>query len=73
MLQKYDHFMICHIAETLLRNPERHQITKDDFFFSPLSLLCKFKLYESRLNHIGFLKLDKRDKLLKVNILSDAE
>lgn len=25
------------------------------------------------MNHVGSLKIDKRDKLLKVNILSDAE
>lgn len=42
-------------------------------FFTLQSLLCKFKIYKSRLNHVGSLKIDKRDKLLKVNVLSDAE
>lgn len=54
--------------------PRIHKDYKRLFFFLTLqSSLCKFKIYKSRLNHVGSLKIDKRDKLLKVNILSDAK
>lgn len=66
--QKYDHSMICHTAKTLLQDYKRLFL-----YISLQSLLCKFKLYKSRLNHSGSLKIDKRHKSLKVNILSDAE
>lgn len=58
-------------SKDVIAGPEYTRLQK---FFSTLqSLLCKFKFYKSRLNHVGSLKIDKRHKLLKVNILSDAE
>lgn len=76
MSQKYDHLMICLQQRRYCRS-RIHKITKGLYFFffpTPLqSLTCKIKIYKSRLNHVVFLKIDERDKLLKVNILSDAE
>lgn len=60
-------------SRDIIAEPRKTPNYKRRFFFPPLSLLCKFKLYKSRLNHVAFLKIDKRVKLLKVNILSDAE
>lgn len=76
MSQKHDQSMICQTAKTLLQA----QNTQDYkrlflFFFFPHSnhYYVNSKIYKSRLNHAGSLKIDKRDKLLKVNVLSDAE
>lgn len=72
MSRNDDHTLICHTAKTLLQAQKTYDYKKS--YFPPLrSLLCKFKIYKSILNHIGSLKIDKRDKLLKVNILSDVE
>lgn len=73
MSQKCDHSMICQTAKTLLQAQNTQDYKRFFFFFTHQSLLCKFKIYKSRLNHVGFLKIDKREKLLKVNVLSDAE
>lgn len=70
MSQKYNHSDMSY-SKDIIAGPERHKITKDCFFFcfvlyfvliSLQSLLCKFKLYKSRLNHTDSLKIDKRDK-----------
>lgn len=77
MSQKYDHSMICQTAKDVIADPGYTRLQKDYCFlffsFTLQSLLCKFNFYKSRLNHAGSLKIDKRDKLLKVNVLSDAE
>lgn len=63
-------------SRDVIAGPERHRIKKD-FFLSPSlhshHYYVNSNFYKSRLNHVGSLKIDKRDKLLKVNILSDAE
>lgn len=45
-------------------------------FFTLQSLLCRFKMKKNkkktRLTHSGSIKIDKRDKLFKENVLSDA-
>jgi len=57
--------------------PRKHKITKKKkiYFSPPLHdhYYVNSKIYKSILNHVGSLKIDKRDKLLKVNILSDVE
>lgn len=72
MSHKYDHSMICQTAKTLLQ-AQNTQDYKRLLFFTLQSLLCKLKKKKSRLNRSGAIKIDKRDKLPKVNVLSDAE
>lgn len=57
-------------SKDVIAGPEYTRLQKiSNFFFTLQSSLCK----KSRLNHVGSLKIDKRDKLPKVTILSDAE
>lgn len=63
-------------SKDVIAGPEYTRLQKIvSFFFFPHSnhYYVNSKIYKSRLNHAGSLKIDKRDKLLKVNVLSDAE
>lgn len=59
MSQKCDHLVICRTAGYYCGPKNDTQLQKECFF-----LMCKFKLYKSRLNHTGFLKIGKGEKLL---------
>ena len=75
MSQKYDQIsMICQTAKTLLQaqNTQDYKRFFTLFFFlyhAPIIAM----LIQNLQKQVGSLKIDKRDKLLKVNILSDAE
>lgn len=62
--------MICRTAKTLLQAQKDYK-RLFVFFLTLQLLLCKFKLYKK--THWLPLKIDKRDNLLKVDVLSDAE
>lgn len=67
--QKHDQVDDMSYSKDVIAGPERLQKI---IFLTLQSLLCKFKLYEKK-KHWLPLKIDKRDKLLKVDVLSDAE
>lgn len=60
---------LCQTAKTLLR-AQKHTITKGCFFLFFLSGYYDVNLSCTKLKP---LKIDERSKLLKVNIVSDAE
>lgn len=60
---------MCHTTKTLLQAQNTHDYKSFVFLHSNFTQ----SIYKSKLNHVGSLKIDKRDNLLKVNILLDAE